>query len=299
METVKNQRLDRSEYPFESNYFTVNGHQLHYIDEGRGQPILFVHGTPSWSFEYRNQIKSLSSEYRCIAMDHIGFGLSDKPSTYDYSSLNHAQSLERLILELDLYDIIFIVHDFGGPIGMSFALNYPDRIDKIVVLNSWLWSSEQEPEFKKLSKVIRSPLLPFLYRNFNLSAKYLLPRSFGKKKLPRSLLKQYTQPFQNSKQRNGTVGFAQSLLNNQAWFEELWIKKKSLKEVPFLFIWGMNDQFVPGKFLDKFMSGFDKVQAVKIESCGHFPQEEESEIVTKSIFDFIKTDSNENNPQKS
>ena len=74
-----NSWLDQKEYPFNSNYFNVNGHQMHYIDEGQGETILFIHGTPSWSFDFRNVIKSLSKNYRCIAIDHVGFGLSDKP----------------------------------------------------------------------------------------------------------------------------------------------------------------------------------------------------------------------------
>ena len=91
--------IDPTEYPFKSNYFSVNGHKLHYIDEGSGPVLLFVHGTPSWSFEYRNCIKELRSSYRCIAVDHIGFGLSDKPETYDYSTINHSRTLERFILK--------------------------------------------------------------------------------------------------------------------------------------------------------------------------------------------------------
>lgn len=85
--------LDRSEYPFVSNYFDCNGQQLHYIDEGKGETILFVHGTPSWSFDWRNVIKKLKLYYRCMAIDHIGFGLSDKPEHYDYSTQNHSKTL--------------------------------------------------------------------------------------------------------------------------------------------------------------------------------------------------------------
>jgi haloalkane dehalogenase len=80
--------LDQNEYPFESQYLNVEGGRLHYIDAGEGEVLLFVHGTPSWSFEYRNIIKGLSGSYRCIALDHIGFGLSDKPEDYDYSPVN-------------------------------------------------------------------------------------------------------------------------------------------------------------------------------------------------------------------
>src|SRR5690606_32952352 len=130
-------------------------------DEGKGETILFVHGTPSWSFDYRKVIHELRSDFRCIAIDHIGFGLSDKPKEYDYSTVNHSKSLEKFVLEKQLNNITLVVHDFGGSIGLNFAIQYPDKIKKLVILNSWLWSSKNDPDFIKLSKILQSPLLPF------------------------------------------------------------------------------------------------------------------------------------------
>src|SRR5688572_17168943 len=101
--------LDKKEYPFAGRYFEINGQQMHFIDEGKGDFILFVHGTPSWSFDYRNVIKDLSSTYRCIAIDHIGFGLSGKPRNYDYSTINHSSTLEKFVLEKQLRDITLVV----------------------------------------------------------------------------------------------------------------------------------------------------------------------------------------------
>lgn len=129
------QWLDRSAYPFQSRYFSVNGHTLHYLDEGQGECILFVHGTPSWSFDFRNVIKALVPAYRCIAIDHIGFGLSDKPTQYDYSALNHSHTLEKFILEKQLTGITLVVHDFGGPIGLHAAMNHADRVTRLIILN--------------------------------------------------------------------------------------------------------------------------------------------------------------------
>ena len=162
-----NSWLDQKEYPFNSNYFNVNGHQMHYIDEGQGETILFIHGTPSWSFDFRNVIKSLSKNYRCIAIDHVGFGLSDKPEFYDYSTQNHSWTLEKFVLELGLKNITLVLHDFGGPIGLDFAIRNSQLIKRITVLNSWLWSSEGDPKYLKLKRILKSPLLPFLYKYLN------------------------------------------------------------------------------------------------------------------------------------
>jgi pimeloyl-ACP methyl ester carboxylesterase len=279
--------LDREEYPFQSRYFKINGHRLHYIDEGEGDVLLFVHGTPSWSFDYRNVIKQLVGSHRCIAFDHMGFGLSDKPAHYDYSTINHSKTLESFIISMQLEGITLGVHDFGGPIALNFAIQHPDKVKKLVILNSWLWSSSSDPDFQRFRKILKSPLLPFLYRYLNFSPRYILPKSFGAKKINRKILSHYTKPFANSGQRYGTVAFAKSLLNDQDWFESLWNRKESITSKPTLFIWGMQDQFIKPHFLNKFLSGFPNAQVLKLDPCGHFPQEEEPEIMANAIAAFI------------
>ncbi|MBX2927338.1 MAG: alpha/beta fold hydrolase [Saprospiraceae bacterium] len=280
--------LDKTEYPFTSKFFAVGEHKLHYIDEGRGETLLFVHGTPSWSFDYRHIIKDLSQSYRCIAIDHIGFGLSDKPAHFDYSTQNHSKTLEQFILDKQLSNFTLVVHDFGGPIGLNFAIQYPEKVKQLVILNSWLWSSQTDPEFVKLSKVLKSPLLPFLYRYLNFSPKFILPKSFGDRKISKKTLKQYTKPFADKTQRNGALAFARSLLNDQDWFEQLWNKKQSISAKPTLFIWGLKDPVIKPKYLDKFISGFPNSQAITLESSGHFLQEEEPEIVVEAIRNFTR-----------
>lgn len=284
---MKHHWLDTSEYPFTSNYVDINGYKLHYIDEGEGETILFVHGTPSWSFDYRNIIKKLQSNYRCIAIDHIGFGLSDKHEDYDYSTQNHSKTLEKFIVEKQLQNLTLVVHDFGGPIGLNVAINNAEKINKIVIFNSWLWSSKNDPDFVKLSKILKSPLLPFLYRYLNFSPKYILPKSFGDKKIAKHLVKQYTKPFANKTERNGALAFAKSLLNDQGWFEELWNNKQSIANKPTLFIWGLKDKVIKPHNLEKFQKGFTNSKTVQLETCGHFPQEEEPEKVIKAISDFL------------
>lgn len=280
--------LDTQAYPFQAHYFSINGTQLHYIDEGQGDVILLVHGTPSWSFDFRYQIQHLSKFYRCIALDHIGFGLSDKPEKYDYSTQNHAKMLAQLIEYLGLKQIILVVHDFGGLIGFDYALKFPDNIQKIVVLNSWLWDASNEPSYQKMKKILKSPLLPFLYKYLNFSPRFLLPLSFfDKSKLTKGVHKQYTSPFSKPSERMGTLAFAKSLLNDQLWFESLWQKRQVLENKPFLFIWGMKDSFILPQYLDKFASAFPEKTIVKLENCGHFPQEEEKESVLAAIQAFI------------
>ncbi|MCR9017008.1 alpha/beta fold hydrolase [Aquiflexum gelatinilyticum] len=275
--------LDKNEYPFPSQFFEIGNQKLHFIDEGNGELLLFVHGTPSWSFDFRNVIKSMSKTHRCIAIDHIGFGLSDKPKVYEYSTQNHSKTLEKFILEKDLSNITMIVHDFGGPIGLDVAIRHPERFTGFVILNSWLWSSETEPDYIKLKKILNSPLLPFLYRQLNFSPRLILPGSFGEKKLNRKLKLQYIKPFANSSERNGALAFAYSLRDDQSWFEELWQKKSAIQEKPVLFIWGMKDPVIKHHNLEKFQGGFPNHRTLKIASAGHFPQEEEPKMIIDGI----------------
>ncbi len=290
---MANHWLDKSEYPFNSNFYEINGQQLHYIDEGKGETLLFVHGTPSWSFDYRKIIISLKEKYRCVAIDHIGFGLSEKPKHYDYSTQNHSKTLEKFVMEKQLNKITLVVHDFGGPIGLNFAIQHPEKIKNLVILNSWLWSSENDPDYIKLKKILKSPLLPLLYRYLNFSPKFILPQSFGDNKLPKKLLKQYTKPFADKTQRNGALAFAKSLLNDQKWFEELWNKRHAISGKPTLFVWGMKDTVIKPHNLNKFQNGFTNSKTVQLETSGHFPQEEQPEKVINAIFDFLTEKKNQ------
>lgn len=280
--------LDKKEYPFSSKYFEVGSQKLHYIDEGQGEILLFVHGTPSWSFDFRNVIKVMSKTHRCIAIDHVGFGLSDKQKVYDYGTENHSKTLEKFILEKDLKKITMIVHYFGVPIGLDFAIRQPERIKGFVILNSWLWSSETDPDYIKLKKILKNSLLPFLYKHLNFSPRFILTGSFGEKKLDRKLKTQYTKPFGNSRERNGVLAFAHSLGDDQSWFEELWEKKSAIQEKPVLFIWGMKDPVIKPYYLEKFESGFPNHRTLKIASAGHFPQEEEPKKIIAEMQKWLK-----------
>ena len=280
--------LNRKEYPFLPNYLQLEKARLHYLDEGQGEPIVFVHGTPSWSFDFRKLIKAFSLTHRCIAPDHIGFGLSDKPADYHYAIRNHCDNLERLLRHLQLKNITLVVHDFGGPIGMDYALKHPGRISRVVVLNSWLWDCSHLLALRRFRKLANSPLLPILYTYLNFSAKVLLPGSFAQRP-GRDLLSQYLGPFAKKSDRLGCLAFARSLANDQAWFEELWQRRHVLADKEFLFVWGMADRFITPDFFEKFAGGFPNSEMVQL-NCGHFPQEERPEEVIAAMCGMMKTD---------
>ena len=126
------------EYPFTSRVLDLDGIAYHFVDEGprEAPPLLLVHGNPTWSFLWRHAIGAFRGELRCVAPDHVGCGLSDKPRDYPYRLATHIANLERLALELDLERITLVVHDWGGPIGLGFAARHPERIARLIVLNT-------------------------------------------------------------------------------------------------------------------------------------------------------------------
>lgn len=280
--------LDTRAYPFAPKYHTLDNAQMHYIDEGEGDVILFVHGTPSWSYEFRDVIRILSKRYRCIAMDHIGFGLSDKPASYNYTLDQHTSNVRALIDHLQLSSFHLLVHDFGGPIGLAMAETMPERVRSLIMANTWCFSVSDEPEFKKMKNILGSPLLPFLYRYFNFSAKYILPAAFGERsRLTPEIHQHYLKPFAGSSSRNGTIGFAKSLLRDQSWFATVYQNIAGISNKPALLIWGLKDNFITEKYLHRMQQIFPQAQAVSYADAGHFVLEEKGSVAAVAIERFL------------
>lgn len=153
------------DFPFEPRYVEIDGLRTHYLDEGRGEPILLLHGEPTWSFLYRKMIPVLGPRFRCIAPDHIGFGRSDKLTDVGaYSFAFHYERLERFVDALGLSDLTLVVQDWGGPLGLHYAARHPGRVARLVILNTGLMSGEPATLSPGLLKwreyALRTPDLP-------------------------------------------------------------------------------------------------------------------------------------------
>ena len=168
-------------FPFESRFFaTPSGQQMHFVDEGSGDPIVFVHGNPSWAFEFRHLIKALRSDARCIAPDHIGFGLSSwSSSSEDHHPQTHARNLEALLNHLELRDITLYMSDWGGPIGLDFTRQHPQRVRRIVISNTWCWPVGGDLHFRSFSFLMSTPLGQYLVTRRNFFVNRLMPMAVG------------------------------------------------------------------------------------------------------------------------
>ena len=275
--------LDPQLYPFASRYIEIEGQRLHYVDVGTGETILFVHGTPSWSFEWRAQVQELSQHCRCIALDHLGFGLSDKPQHGAYKPEDHAQRLVRFVRALDLHAVTLVVHDFGGPIGLGAALVEPARFARLVVLNTWLWSLSERPAVRRISGFVRSALGRFLYRFLNFSPRVLLPAAFAvRKRLSRSVHRHYLAPFSSWRERTAPWVLGCELAGSGAFYDSLWQRRSQWPELAAI-IWGMRDPALESALLAQLEAAFPTAAVTRIADAGHFPQEEAAQTVTDAL----------------
>jgi len=274
----------KSEYPFSSNFLTLPDQlKYHYIDEGKGDPIVMVHGNPTWSFTFRNLIKEFKKNSRVIVPDHIGCGPSDKPQDYTYQLKNHIDNLESLIDHLKLKKITLIVHDWGGAIGFGLATRNPENIKKIVLLNTAAFRSQRIPFRIGLCR------LPFfgekIVRHFNAFAWGATWMAVSKKLSP--LIKEgYLLPYNNYSNRVATSRFVQDipLETDHPSYETLKTIEQNLPNLkcPKLILWGGKDFCFNKHFFDRWKEIYPQAESYYFEKAGHYIIEDaKNEIISK------------------
>lgn len=281
--------LNTNEYPFEPKYFETSAGKMHYVDEGTGAPIVFVHGNPSWSFEFRKLISSLSRKYRCIAPDHIGFGLSDKPREWSYLPRDHAENFEGLTESLDLDGITLVVGDWGGPIGLSYAIAHPEKMKNLVITNTWLWPANKDPYYIAFSAFMGGPVGRLLIKRYNFFAGALLKAIYGdRSKLTPEIHRNYLEPLSEPAERRGCWTFPKQIVGSTDWLKSLWQKREVLDGKTILFAWGMKDLAFREKELNRWTKSFPQARAIRYEDAGHFVAEEKPAELVVAIEELLE-----------
>ena len=276
--------LDRSEYPFEPEAYETAVGTMRYVDEGTGPPIVMLHGNPYWSFEYRSLIRRFSPTNRCIAPDHIGFGLSDKPADWDYLPAHHAENLEGLLQSLDLREITLVVNDWGGPIGLSYAISHPDRVKQIVITNTWCWSVADDWYYRAFSGFVGGPVGRRLIRKHNFFARTIVRAVFGDKvTLTPELRRHFTAPLATPQQRRGSWVFPREIIGSSEWLSDLWERREALSGKVRLIAWGMKDIAFREKELQRWTETFPEARVVRFAEAGHFVAEEAGEELGREM----------------
>lgn len=281
--------VDRPAYPFRDRWVELSTGRMHYVDEGKGETVFFMHGTPTWSFEWRHQIAGLSAGHRCIAPDLLGFGLSDRPRDFPYTPEAHAGAIAEFAQRVHLGQFNLVVHDYGGPIALPLALHAPERLRRLVVINTWMWSFADDPDMVKKGKIAGSSFGRFMYRHLNFSLRVLAPYAYGdRKKLTPEIHRQYLERFPDAWSRGAVLWpLARAILGSSAYYESLWAQREKLRRIPTLLIWGMRDRAFPPKYLARWRKLLPDARVVELPIAGHWPHEEEPAIVTDELREFL------------
>ncbi len=283
-------------YPFDPHYHDVAGHRLHYVDEGSGEPVLMVHGNPSWSFLYRDLIGSLSGDHRTVAPDHIGCGRSDKPDDgqYEYTLDSRVSDLNSLVEHLDLRDITLVVHDWGGMIGMAWAVQNVERLRRLVVMNT---AAFPLPDTKRIPASLRMARAPglgaLLVRGGNAFARGAVRTCVTRAPMSKSVAVGYLEPYDSWANRIAVHRFVQDIPLKEG--DPAWATVRDtadsldlLTDLPMLICWGLKDFVFDGEFLDEWTARFPAAEVHRFPDCGHYVLEDASQEIVPLVRGFIE-----------
>lgn len=259
----------------------IQNHELSYIDVGLGAAVVFVHGTPVSSEEFREVIDKLKNKYRCIAIDHLGFGDSAKPINGDYSLSAHRERLKLFLNKLDVQRFHLVVTDFGGPIALPLAVENWDKVLSLTIMNSWGWLLEEtETQLKSTGWLMRSWLMRLMYLYLNFSAKVMIKSAWGTyRPLTKERHEFYMNKFKSPSDRLGAWSFVLALFDKNDLSWHVGKKLSILPQKPTLIIWGLSDKFISQKNLTRWQQMLPHAEVHKIEKAGHFVSEECPEAV--------------------
>ena len=266
--------LDRTAYPFASRWVEIDGARMHYLDEGQGPTVLMVHGTPTWSFLYRHLVTGLRDRFRCVVPDHLGFGLSDKPAGDAYRPQDQSRRLAMFADALGLGEVTLVVHDFGGPIGLAWALERPEDVRHLVLFNTWMWSFAGERRYERAGRVLASGVGRFLYERLGASLNLLFRQAVGDRtRYTKGVHAQYAAPQREAAARHATWVYAREMMGASDWYDALWRRRERLAAIPALLIWGMKDPAF-ARALPRWRTVFRQAEVIELPEVGHAPPEE-------------------------
>ncbi len=280
------------DYPFTSNYLQLDGGRLHYIDEGAGPVIVMVHGNPTWSYFFRHLISLLSKNYRIIAVDHMGCGLSDKPQEYSYCLAQHIENLERLLTHLLVDRFSLVVHDWGGAIGIGCAVKHISSIEKMVVMNTAAFRSTTIPKRIQLCRMpIVGEIIVRLFNGFAWPARFMAVKN----KMDSGVARAYLAPYNNWKNRVAVYAFVRDipLDSHHKSYATLVDIEKHLpilrdSAIPVLIIWGGGDFCFNDEFFLEWKKRFPDAEDHYFHDGGHYILEDKLKDIVPIIKSFFR-----------
>lgn len=278
-------------YPFASHTIEVDGLRYHYLDEGQGEPLVLVHGNPTWSFYWREVVLALRGHYRLVVPDHIGCGLSDKPQNYSYRLETHIKNLRSLLAQLDLRNVTLLAHDWGGAIGLGAAVAEPERFSRLVLFNTAAFRSTRIPW---RIAACRIPLFGQLaVRGLNGFARAALKMAVcHHPRMTPAVRAGLLAPYDSWANRIATHKFVLDipLRAGHPSYDALMEVERGLNKLaslPTMLVWGMRDWCFTPHFLRRFQEFFPSAEVHELADAGHYVVEDAHERIVPLVRDFL------------
>ncbi len=279
-----------AEYPFIPRFMDSNGHRLAYLDEGKGPVVVMLHGNPSWSYLYRKVVRQLQGRYRCIVPDHLGCGFSDKPQEASYSLNMHIHNLEALLQGLGIDRCTLILHDWGGAIGMGWAVRHPAQVAAIVACNTAAFASTRMPW---RIAMCRWPIFgPLALRGLNAFAQAAIFMAVSKK-MRSEVAQGFLAPYDSWENRIALLRFVQDIPMNKE--HPSWLTLAAIEAglplfaaTPMLLCWGGADFCFDRHFYDEWRCRFPQAEAHYFTDAGHYLFEDALEDIAPLISRFLE-----------
>ena len=286
------------DYPFTSHFIKIQDHKLHYLDEGDNlaEPVVMLHGNPSWSFYYRKLVAGLKDQYRCIVPDHIGMGLSDKPSKekYDFHFLQRVKDLKAFLNQLGINDkVTLVVHDWGGMIGMLYACQNPGRVKRLVILNTGAFHLPKDKPLPFSIRLGRTPVInSILIQGFNAFCKGAVKHCVTNAMDP-NVASAYLAPYSNWHNRLAVKKFVEDIpLNSHdrgySEISKIDHTDPILQSIPKIICWGMQDFVFDKTFLRQWQSLYPDAEAHPFDKAGHYVLEDAADEIIPLVRKFLE-----------
>ena len=292
-------------WPYKPRFSTAAGFNQHYVDEGQGEVIICLHGEPTWGYLYRNMIGPLSKDYRVIVPDHMGFGKSETPTNREYTLKSHTENLTALIDDLSLNSITFVMQDWGGPIGTAYAIRNPEKISRLVYMNTLAGYGDVPKEilrirdsewFTWIGEGLENGRTEAILRNAGSTILSIMNRlGFSNTSIINDTwIEAYSAPFPNYESSIGAYEFPiDAYLGRIAdYVIEGLSGLENLTSTPAILIEGLEDKAIPPEFaIADFKSLWPSSPIIELEGVGHFCQEDAPKVLVASIQQFMQTNS--------
>lgn len=273
----------RDAFPWEPRYTEVAGARVAHVESGTGRPLLMLHGNPTWSFVYRGLIARLDGQFRCLAPDYPGFGRSIPPPNYGYTPAEHARVIEAWLLERDLRDIVLVVQDWGGPIGLWLAARHPERFSGLAIGNTWAWPVNGDWHFEWFSRLFGGALGRWAILRHNAFVELLVPAGIRRRKVAPAVMNAYRLPFRAPAARIATHVFPREILGSRDFLSDVERGLPTLRHLPAVLLWGDRDVAFRAKELKRFQREFPEARVVPLPGAGHFVQEDAPEEIAQAV----------------